>query len=232
MRITICDDLRQDIDALSFLCRKYAKQNDLEVEISKITNPKELQLDDTDLLFLDIEMPEKNGIEIQRERELVSGRPLIIFVTNYPSYSFSSHGTNVIGFLPKPVKKNLLGEYLDKALMLLQSNKIVEFDREQRYNSRQIQYIFMDSGCSKALLRDGTRSVGIYKSMTEWEEELTPYWFIRINQSYVVNCQYIEKISLRKVVLKNGERIPISRRAYRACNLRYIEYLEKIARFV
>lgn len=231
MRITICDDMQQDIDRLALLCRRYAKKNRLEIEIEKVTNAENLDLEGTDLLFLDIEMPEKNGIQIQRERELISGRPLIIFFTNYPAYSMSSHGTNVIGFLPKPVKESLLGDYLDKALALLQSNKVVGFDQEERYNTRQIQYIVMDRGCSKAVLKDGKQSIGIYKSIIEWEKELIPYWFIKISQSCLVNCQYIDKLMPGKVMLKDGTGLTVSRRAFQACRERYLEYLEKMARF-
>ena len=232
MKFTICDDVRQDMDDLARQCMQYAKQNALEIELTKVLHPKDLNFEDTDILFLDIEMPEKNGIEIQRERELISGKPLIIFFTNYPAHSMHSHGTNVIGFLPKPVDEELLSAYIDKGIALLETNKIVHFGREQRYNSRQIQYIEMESGCSKAVLNDGKRSVGVYKTMKEWEEELLPYWFVRISQSCLVNCQYIQRIHSGKVVLKNGMRLHISRRVYRACNQRYLTYLEKTARFM
>lgn len=232
MKVTICDDVQHDIDHLVELCKRYGEQKNIEVSIIEEKHPQNLRLADTDVLLLDIKMPGFNGIDIQRKQEMISGRPLIIFVSHFPEYGLDSHGTNVIGFLVKPAKQEELFDYLDKAVILLSANKIIELGNQTFYNTRQIQYIVMEKGCSKAVLQNGERSIGIFKTISKWEEELSAYGFVRIRKGCLVNCFYIRSIQDGNIILKNGESLSVARREYRDCKEKYLAYLERHARFV
>lgn len=232
MNITICDDCQIDIDEINSLCKSYADNNKVSFNVIQETNPLKLDLGRTDLLFLDIRMPGKNGIDIQRNLEIVSGKPLIVFITNYHEFIYYSHGTNVIGFLEKPVSKMLFNNLMDRAITILSSGKVVSFGTDAVFNTRQIQYIVMENGVSKAILSTGKKSEGVFKSIKQWNEELQDCWFIRINQSCLVNCQYIESLNNGKFILKSGESLNSSRREKRHCEERYMQYLEYHARFL
>lgn len=232
MNILICDDCQSDIDKITMLCKAYAEKNRLSFNYKEETNPQNLDVQNVDLLFLDIRMPGTSGIEIQRRLEFSSGKPLIIFVTNYAEYSIDSHGTNVIGFLEKPIKKIDLDKFLEKALILLKSGKVVSFGENHFCNTKQIQYIIMDQGISKAVLEDGQKTSGMFKTIRQWEEELKEFWFIRINKSCLVNCKYIKTIKDGKVMLRNGEVLTASRREKKCCEDAYGHFLEYHARFI
>ena len=61
--------------------------------------------DDTQILFLDIEMPGINGIEVAERLQKQYQRLNIIFVTGHPEYSFAAYGVHPSGFLAKPVSE-------------------------------------------------------------------------------------------------------------------------------
>jgi len=232
MNITICDDCQADIVHIETLCQMYASQHKLEFSIMTVENPLHLDYSETDVLFLDICMPEKNGIEIQRQLELMSGKPLVIFVTNYSGYSMSSHGTNVIGFIEKPVRQWTLFKLLDRARLLLTAGKSLAWTECCTFNTKQVQYIFMDKGVSKARLSTGEMSTGVFKTIKQWNEELQDCGFIRINQSCLVNFQYIDKMTDGHIFLKSGETLNTSRRERKSCEERYMQLLERHARFL
>lgn len=232
MKITICDDCQKDIEEIRKHCERYASEHMMNVQIAEETNPLNLTLEDTDLLFLDIEMPGLDGITIQRQLELYASRPLIIFVTNYSHFSLASHGINVIGFMEKPVRKEIMDTFLEKGIILLSTGKVVSFGNQQYVNTRNIRYIFMEGGYSKASLADGKRSSGIFKTLKQWETELKAYHFVRISKSCLVNCQYIKKVQDAKVFLKDGEVLAASRRERKSVQEEYMRYLEKTARFL
>lgn len=232
MKITICDDCQRDIDVLVSLCKRYGRMRQLEMDITTVTCPLDLDLEETDLLLLDIQMPDISGIEVQRQLQLRTGKPLIIFVTNYHEYIVSSHGINVIGFLEKPVAQDVLFDYLDKGEILLSASKVVTFGKQDCYNTHQIQYIVMESGYSKAVLEDGKKSIGIYKTIKRWLEELQDYGFVRINKSCLVNCEHIKMIKDDKIILNSGDTLRASRRERKAVADGYLTYLQRQARFM
>lgn len=231
MNITICDDCQMDINEIKTLCQSYAEKNKLSFCITSEINPLNLDLSETDLLFLDIQMPEKCGIDIQRKLELIASKPLIIFVTNYSQYSLESHGINVIGFMEKPVKQEIMDTFLDKGITLLSAGKVISFGNQQYVNTRNIQYIFMEDGYSKASMEDGKSSSGVFKTLKQWEQELVDVHFVRISKSCLVNCQYIKNIQETKVFLKNGSVLTASRREKKNVQDKYMKYLEQTARF-
>lgn len=232
MRIMICDDQQSDLERIAVLCKTYATERGLSVCIQKENDPQHLHVEDIDVLVLDIRMPGVSGIEIQRRLEFCVTKPLVIFVTNYAEYSMESHGVNVIGFLEKPIQKDDLYRYLDKARMLLKTGKVVMFGEGGYYNTKHISYIFMDQGISKAVLENGQETVGVFKTMKQWEDELRDYGFIRINKSCLINCQYVNDIRDGCVTLKNEEQLAISRRERKHCEEAYGEYLALHARFI
>ena len=104
MKIVICDDREFELEILRTMCEEYAAENSLEADIVCTADAACIEAEQPDILILDIEMPQKSGIEIKNE--LAKGdRPLIIFATAYFEFMKEAFGKNVIGYMQKPVKK-------------------------------------------------------------------------------------------------------------------------------
>ena len=67
MKIVICDDREFELEILKKLCEEYVSENIPEAEIICTTSPARIEAEQPDILILDIEMPQKSGIEIKNE---------------------------------------------------------------------------------------------------------------------------------------------------------------------
>ena len=67
MKIVICDDREFELEILKKLCEEYASENIPEAEIICTTSSARIEAEQPDILILDIEMPQKSGIEIKNE---------------------------------------------------------------------------------------------------------------------------------------------------------------------
>ena len=120
VKIAICDDekgvrdiLRQKIDKhcknSEFICQIY----DLETGDGLLALPDEKI---PDILFLDIQMPGKNGMQTARELRRKNQDMILIFVTALSEYVYEAFDVNAFHYLVKPFEDEKLGEVLDKAL--------------------------------------------------------------------------------------------------------------------
>lgn len=232
MRILICDDETVMVEKLVSLCGKYREERGMDMEIRGTVHPEEIERDLPDLLLLDVEMPEASGIEI-KDRLAAGDLPLIVFVTSHEEIMKQAFGRNVIGFLSKPVEYDQLVRCLDAAAGVLSLDRIVRFEDGSAVSSRQIVTITVEREYSQVLLCDGEKKAPGRKSMRAWEEELGSCGFLRISDSCMVNCRYIQNFEGCQVMLKVMDlRFRISRRRKQGCAEKYREYCIKAARYL
>lgn len=189
-----------------------------------------------DLIFLDIQMPGKNGFELLEDLDYI---PQVVFTTAYDEYALKAFEVNAFDYLLKPIQKERLNECIDK-LNADNWNEDDTIDKETTtLNSGEVKLKVDD----QVFVKDGEKcwfvklsKVGLFesegnyvriffdehkplilKSLNSLEERLDPKVFFRANRKYIINLQWIEKIENwfnggLKVVLKDGKQIEISRR--------------------
>lgn len=122
-RIAICDDEVGQIKIISDYLARFSIKTDIEFKIERYTSSNELlkkyynEKSPFDILFLDMEMPGRNGIETAEEiRRLPDRNVLISFITSYPEYMQDSFDVQASQYLTKPVSYELFEEKLEKML--------------------------------------------------------------------------------------------------------------------
>jgi len=233
MKTIIVDDER--------LARKELRallENHPEIEIiDECSNADEalvsIEKNHPDLVFLDIQMPGKNGFELLNE---LNETPKVIFVTAYDDYAIRAFEVNAVDYLLKPVS----GERLDDTINKLSKSRTqvtetgMDNFTEQQGKLSESDRIFIKDGekCWFVNLTDIRvfESEGNYvrvffnefkplilKSLNNLEERLDPKLFFRANRKFIVNLKYIQNIESwfnggLLAHLKTGEKIEISRR--------------------
>ena len=232
MKIVICDDREFELEILKKLCEEYTGENIPEAEIVCTTNPGRIAAEDPDILILDIEMPEKSGIEIKNE--LTEGdRPLIIFATAYFEFMKDAFGRNVIGYMEKPVKKYEFNNYMKAAVNILSLETVIHIDSETEVKSKDVLLIGTDNGYTEIEMITGRKITGIRKSMKAWEEELRQYGFMRINDACIINCKYVKGIEGDNAVIKDIDvKVRISRRKKAECIKFFRAYRAKSSKYI
>ncbi len=228
IRAVIVEDSRLARNELKELIKLH---DDLELigEASNVDDGVELIGSELpDLLFLDINMPEKDGFDLL---EMLDEVPITIFTTAYDEYAIKSFEYNALDYLLKPVSNKRFDMAMDKVRSKMASKEESPTNAQKLTDSSQI---FIKDGESCWLVKVGNISmfeiVGnytrvffedkkpmLYKSLNQVEEKLPSDSFFRANRQQIVNTNYIEDVvpwfnGKLKLTMKNGEEVEVSRR--------------------
>jgi two-component system LytT family response regulator len=217
IHVIIIDDERTARDEVKRLLEDYP---DFEV-IAEAKNADEardlIELKKPDLLFLDIQMPEKSGFELL---ELLENVPQVIFITAFDQYAVKAFEVSAIDYLMKPVRE----ERFAKAIEQVRTKNIIPGDERIFVKDRQ-QYHFIswskvyliESMDNYARLYFDDKKVFLKSSLNQLEKKLDETIFFRINRAQLINIKFIDKICTAangriKISLKTGEVLEVSER--------------------
>ena len=196
------------------------------------TSPAKIEAEQPDILILDIEMPQKSGIEIKNELTK-DDKPLIIFATAYFEFMKEAFGKNVIGYMQKPVKKFEFDNYMKTAIDIISLETTVYIDDTAAVKSSNILMINADRGYTEIELVSGQKKTCIRKSLKAWEEELGQYGFMRINDGCIINSRYVREIDGgTAVIINTGAKLKVSRRRKTECAAFFRDYSVKSSRYI
>ena len=201
------------------------KINDFEIiaEFKKATEAISfLNENKTDLLFLDINMPEINGINFARS---LSNPPAIIFTTAYREFAADGFELQAIDYLVKPIPFDRFLKAVNHYLKL-QSKSVEIIAAENRDRPEEEFILLKDSKKThkvpltdiKYIESDGdyirfylnSRKLMVRGSLSSMELTLPPTLFLRIHNSYMINLKKVNAITLYSVEI-DGTELPISR---------------------
>ena len=216
MRIGICDDEIKYSKELELYIKEYNSQADWTIDIYKDGN--KLLKDGVmkyDLVFLDIEMPTIDGIELANKIVEQNSNIFLIYVTSHFSYVSKAIRNHAFQFLPKPVNKEDLFFELER---IVQKLKDREFKLCVQSNSVEyflnVKDILYAETCNRILvlhMKDGTEYKTVMK-MTKLIADTKNYNFVQSHKSYVVNLEYVYSVGADEVQLVGSEyKVPISR---------------------
>ena len=170
----------------------------------------------TDLLFLDIKMPDISGIELA---EGLQQKPLIIFTTAYAEHAVTSYELNAIDYLLKPFSYPRFLKACHKAheqLLLKQGNKPPVADSifiKSGYEQIKVmfdQLLYLEGGGNymSFILADGRRILSRL-TMADTMALLPAGVFVRVHRSYIVNKNKIDRIERHQLHIA-GQVVPVS----------------------
>jgi len=169
-----------------------------------------------DVIFLDIEMPELDGISVCRQIRSLCPDVLVVFISNKEELVFSTFEVQPFRFIRKSQIESmadsltlaLKNELLSRNRQMIQiieplSNDIFSFD------VGTIQYVEAQGRKCEIVTAENRTSVAC--RFKDLETQLLPYRFIKIHRSYLVNAASIFHIQKSTVVLNDNTELPISR---------------------
>lgn len=195
---------------------------------SAIIAMKELSGKKVDLLFLDIQMPELNGMEFSR---MVDNHTRIIFTTAFSQYAVDGYRVNALDYLLKPISYPDFLEAANKALQwfdLTHQPIAVEKDKSSSASEEEIDSIYVKSDYKlvqikieqilyveglkdyiKIYTEDRPRPILSLMSLKSMEELLPAAHFMRVHRSFIVHKEKIKVIDRNRIVFGKVY-IPIS----------------------
>lgn len=231
MNIAICDDNITTLDYLDLTINNILKSN---CKISKFNNGPALEfyIDDTmksnlDILIIDIDLGNENGIEIAKRIKSKYPTIKIIFITGFIDYSKNIFDADPTYFIVKPIQIENLTKALNTAIKSIEDDKpnILSLSSKgivASINLKKIKY--MESLKRQILIHETDNEIKIYYKLKELEKHL-PKNFIRCHQSYIVNMDKVKYLNMYFFLLRTGEEIPVSQSRYNKTKEIFLEYL-------
>ena len=216
--------LVDDDETSRFILTNLTKKNDDLNVIKSCSNAREardvIESQKIDLMFLDIEMPYENGIDMLEKLESI---PNIIFITSQAKHAVRAFEFDAIDYIVKPVDLKRLNSAIEKAKRRIFGNRteavfentdeeslIVKKNRvTQKIPYSNIDFIEGSSSYVTYMTSSGKiTTTGILKQL---EETLNPEVFVRVHRSFLVNITKVSKLTSHEVVIRN-EKLPLSRK--------------------
>ena len=226
MHIGVCDDEIHILEMLRNMIRDYCERNVLEAEIHLFSSGAELLslAQDLDLLFLDIEMPEIDGIEAGKLFRKKNQHCKIVMATCREDRIKEAFYLEAYRFLSKPFDPSEFEEAMrDFERSMAGYRQIELWEARQRVLVRQRQIIYVQTFDSYTEFIVGNRLMRSEKSLQDLEEELDPELFFRVNKKYLVNFRYIDSYCKGELTIY-GQTMTVSRRKKREFEQRYREF--------
>lgn len=227
MKSIVIDDSRLARNELKRLLKEFENINNIG-EASSAEEAKE-KIEDLkpDLIFLDIQMPGKDGFQLLEELEYI---PEVLFTTAYDEYALKAFEYNALDYLLKPVEKDRLSAAISKVGekirheqewglegKMSEEDQVFVKDGEKCWfvSLHKVRVFEVDGNYTK--IHFDNEKPMIPRTLNYLETRLDPKVFFRANRQQIINLKWIEKIepwfsgSIR-IYLKDGLEVDVSRR--------------------
>jgi DNA-binding LytR/AlgR family response regulator len=213
MKCIAIDDEPLALQVISKYCEKISF-----LQLEKVfTNPDEakdfLDNNTVDLIFLDIQMPDINGVQFYKN---LAAKPLVIFTTAYKDYAVEGFNVDAVDYLLKPFEYDrfLKAVYKAKEYMEFLSSQELQLNslylkvnyEMMKINLKDIELIeALDDYIKIYIKPNPVLTLMTLKTMLE---KLPPKEFARVHRSYIVPLSKVEKFSKNKITVA-GKEVPI-----------------------
>ena len=218
-RIAICDDNPQDAAFVQNILDRWSAERGAELRVEHFPSAESFLFryeedKEWDILLLDIEMGEMDGVSMAKEVRRSNETVQIVFITGYSDYIAEGYEVAALHYLMKPVKEDKLCAVLDRALEKHKQNERclnLELSGEMvRLPVSAIRYV--EAFAHSASIVTESKTLSVKQSISELEQQLGTD-FVRCHRSYLVRLKHIARLSKNEVIFDSSKSLPLSRGA-------------------
>jgi two-component system, LytTR family, response regulator len=234
LKAIIIDDEQKSSEVLEKLSTSFIKGLSVVATANSVTKgANAIRKHNPDLVFLDIEMPRRDGFELFDEFKPVNFE--VIFITAHEHYAIKAFHTSAIDYLLKPVDIDLLQESVDRVTEKRSNDKVnknidvllhnLKSSQDQQIalatsdglifvKINDIIYLRGDGAYTYFFLKDGKRII-VSKNLKEYENLLPDELFFRVHKSFLIHLNQMKKYHRGEggyVVMSNGDSVDVSKR--------------------
>lgn len=222
LRIGICDDVSDARLALQSALERVLEPRRREAQFFAFSSGEGLlqwlahHSGELDLVFLDIEMRQLDGMETARRLRAADPDLQLVFVTGYAEYVFDGYSVGALGYLLKPPKPEQIEDILNRAQTALCRGMEHTFvcrngDTHYRISVGRILYFVSDR--RKVTCVTPEREYTFYSKLDQVAADVGG-GFVRLHQRYLARAAAVERVEGSEAVLADGTRLPISRACF------------------
>ena len=219
LRIGICDDLADARLVLRSALERILETRKIQGQFFEFSSGETLlrwydhHAGELDAVFLDMELHELDGMETARRLRAEDAGLQLVFVTGYADYVFDGYSVGALGYLMKPPRQ----EQLEAVLSRVQAALVRDLDRayvcrsgDTRYRIPIAKILYFASDRRQVQCVTQDRTYTFYGKLDAVAEEVGAA-FVRVHQRYLARAGAVDRMESGEVVLRTGERLPVSR---------------------
>ncbi len=218
IKIGICDDDLKSAGLIQRYLEELEQKYQYKLEIEVYSSGEELIQDyeegsGFDLIYLDIEMKQMDGIETARWIREHQYHVLLIYISSYDTYLKQLFEVEPFRFLQKPVSMEEFEAVFLKAVERIKEQKGEYFRFQSGRNMINLlcrDILYMESAGRKVIVHTINRTYEYYDKLDHVEEQLNGMRFVRIHKAYLVNMDNVEAFQYERLSLKDGTILNIS----------------------
>lgn len=241
-KIGIVDDEPEMAQTLTDMLTRYKEDKNsdgggvqLEFNIRAYVSGEEFLNDSPcnfDIVFLDINMPGANGLQVAKRVRDSNDAAAIIFCTHYAQYAVKGYEVNAVGYLVKPIDERVFRRNLDRTFESLKSRQAHKISIKTEngmevllvsdivYVEVQIHNIIF-----YALVDGELKEYRARGTMRGACADLSPFDFSQCSAAYLINLRHITALKNKEVYLHGGKALPISRKFYKRFSELFVQYM-------
>lgn len=231
INVAIVEDDDSASQALYNHLKKYEKENGEEFTIIQFPDAVSFLNNfhkNFDIVFMDIELPKMNGMNAARKMRELDDKTIMIFVTNFAQFAVKGYEVDALDFIVKPIIYSSFALKLKKAIIRAKNiaDNVITIMRANgatRVAVNEISYVEIIDHYLYFHLNSET--IVVRGSLSETEKKLGPYYFMRCNNCFLVNPQYIKFVDKYVVTMVNGDKLQISQP-------RKKKFMEQLAKYL
>lgn len=230
MLIATCDDEPQYCDQVECFVTKLGEDLKIKLQCDKYTSGAELlknNFQQYQIIFLDIDMKDENGIDIAEKIRENNIKVEIIFLTALIQYAVDGYKVRAYRFLVKPIEyDDFVFQVKELFLRLdhLEKSNFILTKEGQDYTVKieDVMYIeVLDHNLTYHCTKYDITAPGIMRKI---EKRLKEHCFVRVHNSFIVNMRFIERVQSQSLILKDGTELPLARSKKDAFRRTYLDF--------
>lgn len=218
IKVGVLEDEKRNFEKLKECIDRYGEENEIDFEVELHMDGQAFLSDDItkyDIIFLDIEVPLVNGIQVAKKIRERDQDVILFFCTKLTQYAIMGYQVEALDYILKPIKYSSMKFRLDRAMQRLKKNQreekvILHVNRENiRINISDIYYIEACRHKTIYYTRQGTYEV--WSSFKEAKKKFEEHQFVQCHGSYLCSLKWVSCIKEGEVIMADGMAIKMSR---------------------
>lgn len=221
IKIAVCDDDTICLQHTSELLKQYTE---VSLTLFCFQSGRELLESEEhfDLILLDIDMPEINGIDTGKRIRELDKKVKIIYITNYMDYALFAFEVHAFAYLLKPIEPKKLFNQLDEALAYLKEKPPCQLEYETlqgiiRLFPKDIYYFEYEK--RKVFMKTTEGTYVLNQKISEIAKKMEAFHFFMPHKSFSINLYFVRTIKGYDIYMMDGSVIPLSQK--KASSFRY-----------
>ncbi len=214
-QFVILDDNLNDLDIIYNYINNFLTSKPITANLHRYNDVTRFPMDKKfEVLFLDIDMPNKSGLALAKEYKNIHKDALIIFITNHNELVYKACNIHPFDFIRKENLPQEIPMVLEEVLYKLTElySTVIFYINKNAYIIRKDTILYCESFNHSTKIHFNKSSITVNQQLNDVTSTINSTDFKRVGRSYLVNMKKVKKLEGTTLFIENNYEVPISRR--------------------